>query len=183
MAPKKKLIKAAVKKTSAAKVATKKVTASPFVAHKTKLVLNKPAPDFLYTTSTGNTLSLASLKGKKIILYFYPKDDTPGCTASACSLRDDFDFFNSNNYTIIGVSADDEKSHEKFKKKYNLQFNLIADVNKEIIRAYDVWGKKMFMGKIYEGIIRTTFLINEKGNLEKIITAVNTSKHAEQIRT
>ena len=126
-------------------------------------------------------MNLSSFTGKKIILYFYPKDDTPGCTATACSLRDEYTYLNKNNYVVIGVSADDQKSHLKFANKYELPFSLIADVNKSILKAYQVWGTKQFMGKIYDGIIRSTFIINEKGVISNVITEVNTKSHAQQI--
>ena len=115
------------------------------------------------------------------MLYFYPKDDTPGCTATACSLRDEYQFLSKKNYAIIGVSADDEKSHLKFAKKYNLPFPLLADTTNKIMKAYNVWGLKQFMGKIYDGIIRTTFIIDETGIIKNVIKSVDTKNHAQQI--
>jgi len=116
-----------------------------------------------------------------VILYFYPKDDTPGCTATACSLRDEYKYLSDANYAVVGVSADDTKSHAKFAAKYELPFPLLADTDKTIIKAYDVWGTKQFMGKIYDGIIRTTFVIGPDGIIKDVITSVDTANHAQQI--
>ncbi len=168
-------------KTTVKKITDKKSNNKKFVAHKTSLKIGDKAPNFEGLDQHGNTLNLKSFVGKKIIIYFYPKDDTPGCTATACSLRDEHTFLNKNNFVVIGVSADDQKSHLKFANKYELPFSLIADVNKSILKAYQVWGTKQFMGKIYDGIIRTTFIINEKGIISNIISDVNTSSHAQQI--
>ena len=139
------------------------------------------APDFSYVDSNGKTISLKDLKGKKVILYFYPKDDTPGCTAESCNLRDNYSGLKRKGYEVIGVSANDEKSHAKFIKKFKLPFNLIADTNKEVIKAYDVWGEKTFMGRTFEGIVRTTFIISEQGKIERIIRKVDNENHTEQI--
>ena len=114
-------------------------------------------------------------------MYFYPKDNTPGCTVEACNLRDNYATLKKKGFAILGVSADDDKKHLKFIEKYDLPFPLLADVELKVIKAYDVWGEKKFMGKTYDGIIRTTFLIDEKGKIEKVITAVATKNHAEQI--
>jgi len=122
-----------------------------------------------------------SFKDKTTVLYFYPKDDTPGCTANACDFRDNYASLTKKGYTIIGVSPDSEKSHEKFKTKYELPFQLIADTDKTIAHAYEVWGKKKFMGKEYEGILRTTFVINGKGIIEKIISKVDTKNATKQL--
>lgn len=176
--------KKAAKKSVAKKATIKKVVnASKFVNHSTKLKVGDVAPYFEGKDQHGNTISLNALKGKTIVLYFYPKDDTPGCTATACSLRDEYQYLSKNNYAVIGVSADDEKSHAKFAKKYDLPFSLLADTNIKIMKAYDVWGLKQFMGRIYEGIIRTTFIINEKGIIKDIIKSVDTANHAQQILT
>ncbi|MBS1650895.1 MAG: thioredoxin-dependent thiol peroxidase [Bacteroidetes bacterium] len=152
-----------------------------FVAHKTSLKVGELAPYFDGRDQHGNTVSLASLMGKTIILYFYPKDDTPGCTAESCSLRDEYQFLSNSNYAVVGVSADDETSHAKFAEKYNLPFPLIADTEKTIIKAYDVWGAKQSMGIVREGIVRTTFVINPMGYIAHVITSVDTANHAKQI--
>lgn len=120
-------------------------------------------------------------KNKTTVLYFYPKDDTPGCTANACDFRDNYASLTKKGYTIVGVSPDNEKSHEKFKTKYELPFQLISDTDKSIAQAYEVWGKKKFMGKEYEGILRTTFVINGKGVIEKIISKVDTKNATKQL--
>ena len=120
-------------------------------------------------------------KGKKTILYFYPKDDTPGCTANACDFRDNYASLTKQGFSIIGVSPQDEKSHAKFKAKYDLPFELIPDTDKTIAQAYEVWEKKKFMGREYDGILRTTFVINEKGIIEKIITKVDTKNATKQL--
>ncbi len=139
------------------------------------------APDFKGTDQDGNKISLKDFKGRKLVLYFYPKDETPGCTAEACNLRDNYAALKKEGYSIVGVSADDEKKHKKFIDKYKLPFPLIADFNKKVIEAYDVWGEKKFMGKLFDGIVRTTFLIDEKGKIEKVISKVDTKNHTEQI--
>ena len=145
------------------------------------LKIGDKAPDFKGTNQNGEIISLADLKGKKVVLYFYPKDNTPGCTAEACNLKDNCERFKSKGYEIIGVSADNEKSHKKFSDKYNLPFNIIADIDKSIIKSYNVWGKKSMYGKEYEGINRTTYIISEKGIIEDIITKVDTKNHTFQI--
>jgi thioredoxin-dependent peroxiredoxin len=139
------------------------------------------APDFKGTDQDEKPVSLADYKGKKVILYFYPKDNTPGCTDEACSLRDGYDELLKHGYDVIGVSADSSKSHMGFIKKFNLPFRLIADTDKNIIRAYGVWGEKKMYGKSYEGIIRTTFVIAENGLIEEVIDKVKTKEHAHQI--
>jgi thioredoxin-dependent peroxiredoxin len=139
------------------------------------------APLFKAKDMNGILISLDKYLGKKVILYFYPKDDTPGCTAEACNLRDNYNELLSKGFIIIGVSADDEKSHVKFIKKYNLPFPLIPDVDKEIIKDYGAWGEKKLYGKSYEGILRKTFIINEKGIIQKIFDKVDTKDHTNQI--
>ena len=139
------------------------------------------APDFTAKDQNGETISLSNYKGKTVILYFYPKDDTPGCTATSCNLRDEYSYLISQNYKVVGVSADDERSHLNFANKYQLPFPLIADVGLEIIKAYDVWGPKMIADKIFDGIIRTTFVIDPQGMLKKVITEVDKENHARQI--
>ncbi len=139
------------------------------------------APDFVGMDQNDNEIKLKDFKGKKVILYFYPKDSTPGCTAQACNLRDNYDFFLKSGFVVLGISADNQKSHQKFIEKYNLPFPLIADTEKKIIKAYGVWGPKKFMGKIFDGIHRTTFLIDENGAIEEIIEKVDTKEHTKQI--
>ena len=146
-----------------------------------KLKIGDPAPAFSAKDQYGNTVSLESLQGKHIILYFYPKDNTPGCTAEACSLRDGKQALEQMGFTIIGVSPDSEKSHQGFISKHNLNFTLLSDPDKVIASAYGVWGEKKFMGKTHMGIIRTTFIIDGEGKIEKIFDKVDTKKHFEQI--
>ncbi|MBN1252436.1 MAG: thioredoxin-dependent thiol peroxidase [Bacteroidales bacterium] len=128
-----------------------------------------------------NILESGKLKGKKLILYFYPKDNTPGCTAEACNLRDNYETLKTKKYEVIGVSPDNEVLHEKFKTKNELPFQLIADTEKKILNDFGVWGEKKLYGKTYMGVNRTTFIINDKGIIEKIITKVQTKDHANQI--
>lgn len=139
------------------------------------------APNFAGKDQNGNEINLESLKGNKVVLYFYPKDDTPGCTAEACSLRDNYDALIAAGYKIVGVSPDNEKSHLKFTEKYALPFPLIADTEKKILNDYGVWGRKKFMGKEYDGVIRTTFVISEVGVILEVIEKVDTKNHAKQI--
>lgn len=139
------------------------------------------APAITGVDQHGKTVSLEEYKGKKVILYFYPKDSTPGCTAEACNLRDNYDDLRSKGFDVIGVSPDSEKSHLKFIDKYQLPFRLIADTDTKLAEAYGVWGLKKFMGKEYMGINRTSFVIDEKGVIEKVINKVDTKNHAAQI--
>ncbi len=139
------------------------------------------APDIKAKDQDGETVTLKSFRGKKVILYFYPKDNTETCTIESCNLRDNYDDLFKKGYEVIGVSADDEKSHRKFITKYKLPFTLISDVDKKVINDYGVWGPKKFMGREFDGIIRTTFLINEKGIIENIFSKVDSKNHAEQI--
>jgi thioredoxin-dependent peroxiredoxin len=139
------------------------------------------APDFEGIDQNGNTVRLGDFAGKKVILYFYPKDNTPGCTAEACNLRDNYDDLLKKGFAVIGVSPDSEKSHKGFAGKYTLPFPLIADTEKKILNDYGVWGEKKMYGKSYLGVIRTTFTIDEMGVIEKIITKVDTAGHSEQI--
>ena len=139
------------------------------------------APIFSAKNQNGNNISLTQFLGKKVVLYFYPKDNTPGCTAQACNLSENIDNLKKNGYIVLGVSPDSEKSHLKFISKYNLSFDLIVDESKSICKLYGVWGPKKFMGREYDGVHRTTFLINENGLIDKIITKVNTKNHTEQI--
>jgi thioredoxin-dependent peroxiredoxin len=145
------------------------------------LKVGEKAPGFNGKDQDGNNVSLTQFKGKKVILYFYPKDNTPGCTAEACNLRDNYDLLMKKGFEIIGVSADDEKSHKNFIAKNVLPFALLADKEKIIIKAYGVWGKKKLYGKEYEGINRMTFIISEDGLIEKIFTKVDTKNHTDQI--
>ncbi len=147
----------------------------------TKLKEGDKAPDFKGKDQDGNWISLDDFKGHKLVLYFYPKDSTPGCTSQACNLRDNYDYLLKNGYKVVGVSADSEKSHQKFIEKNNLPFPLISDTGKEILQAYDVWGLKKFMGKEFMGIKRTTFVIDEEGKIEEVIEKVKTKDHTAQI--
>ena len=140
-----------------------------------------PAPAIKAVDQNGKEISLSQFKGKKIILYFYPKDDTPGCTAEACNLRDNYTDLTARGFVIIGVSADSISSHLKFQTKYQLTFHLLADIEKKIIKSYNVWGEKKLYGKSYEGILRKTFIIDEKSRILKIIEKVNTKDHTRQI--
>jgi peroxiredoxin Q/BCP len=139
------------------------------------------APLFKGKDQDGRVVSLEDYKGKKVVLYFYPKDDTPGCTAEACNLRDNFEDLLSRGFVIIGVSPDNEKSHSKFKNKFELPFSLIADPETQIIQAYGAWGEKNMYGKKYMGVLRTTYVIDEAGIILKIINKVNTDDHTRQI--
>ncbi len=139
------------------------------------------APDFEGLNEKGEKVSLDSYKGKKLILYFYPKDDTPGCTAESCNLRDNYSELKKMGFEVLGVSADNEAKHQKFINKYDLPFSLLADTEKDVIQKYGVWGEKKFMGKVYDGIIRTTFVIDENGVIEHIVDKVKTKSHSEQI--
>ncbi len=139
------------------------------------------APEIEAVDQDGREISLKKFRGSKVVLYFYPKDNTPGCTAEACSLRDNYHALLKKGYKIIGVSADDEKSHKKFIEQFALPFPLIPDKGKKILRDYGAWGMKKNYGKEYEGIIRTTFIISEEGRIERIITKVDTKNHAAQI--
>lgn len=147
----------------------------------TTLKIGDKAPNFSSKDQEGKSHSLEDYRGKKLVVFFYPKASTPGCTAEACDLRDNFERFSANNYALLGVSADNEKAQLKFKEKYNLPFPLLADENKEVIQAFGVWGPKKFMGRTFDGIHRTTFIIDENGVIEDIITDVKTKEHANQI--
>ena len=138
------------------------------------------APDFSGTDQNGNSIKLSDFSGKKLILYFYPKDDTPGCTKEACNLRDNYNELKNNDFEVIGVSADNSAKHLKFIDKYDLPFSLIADTEKSVINAYQCWGPKKFMGREYEGILRKTFVI-ENNTIVKIFEKVKTADHFQQI--
>ena len=146
-----------------------------------KLKTGDQAPDFKGKNQHGVDVRLQDYRGKKLVLYFYPKDNTSGCTAEACSLRDSYGDFRNSGYEIVGVSPDSEKSHTGFIAKYNLPFALIADTDKTIATDYGVWGEKKMYGRAYMGIIRTTFVIDEHGVIENIIEKVDTNNHAKQI--
>ena len=139
------------------------------------------APNFSGVDQDGNQHTLADYKGKRLVVFFYPKASTPGCTAEACDLRDNFKKFEAQNYALLGVSADSAKAQAKFIEKYDLPFPLLADENKSVINAFGVWGPKKFMGKEYDGIHRTTFVIDENGIIEEVIDKVKTKDHASQI--
>lgn len=145
------------------------------------LQIGSPAPDFSVNNQKGETLSIGHFTGKKLVLYFYPKDDTPGCTAEACSLRDNYQDLIAKGYSILGVSPDTEAKHQKFIDKYNLPFDLLADTDNAVALAYGVWVEKSMYGRKYMGIARTTFVIDEQGNLAEIIEKVDTKNHATQI--
>lgn len=140
-----------------------------------------PAPAFELLDDTNTLRKLSDFSGKNIVLYFYPKDDTPGCTKEACSFRDDYSVYEKANIVILGVSADSVESHVKFKKKYELPFPLLADEEHKISDLYQVWGPKKFMGKEYEGILRTTFLINRNGNIIRVFEKVSPAEHSAEV--
>ena len=139
------------------------------------------APDFNLESDEGNNISLKDLKGKKVILYFYPKDDTSGCTAEACSFRDNIKIIEKKNAVVIGVSKDNTKSHQKFKKKYDLPFTLLSDENLDMLKEYDVWKEKSMYGRKYMGIERTTYIIDEKGKIQDIFNKVKVDGHAMEV--
>ena len=147
----------------------------------TTLKKGDEAPRFEAKDQKGNIIRLQDYLGKKLVLFFYPKASTPGCTAEACDLRDNYQTFLSRGYDVLGVSADSAKRQENFKNKYELPFPLLADEDKAVINAFGVWGPKKFMGKEYDGIHRTTFVIDENGIIEEVISKVKTKAHAEQI--
>jgi len=139
------------------------------------------APEFTAADQDGNTISLGQFAGKKVVLYFYPKDDTPGCTAEACDFRDNYQGLKAKDIVVLGVSTDDEKSHQKFAAKHSLPFTLLADTDKKIVEAYGVWGEKNMYGKKYMGTNRTTFVIDENGAIAHIIKKVDTKNSTAQI--
>jgi peroxiredoxin Q/BCP len=146
-----------------------------------KIKLNTKAPDFNLPDQDGKLHKLSDYKGKWILLYFYPKDNTPGCTKEACGIRDEFKNFKNLNIVVLGVSADSSESHKKFAQKYKLPFTLLSDESKKVLKKYGVWGKKKFMGKEYEGILRTSFLINPDGKIVKIYEQVKPDIHAKEV--
>ena len=141
----------------------------------------KPAPDFTLTSDTGDEITLSSLRGSPVVLYFYPKDDTPGCTTQACGIRDAYGAFEDAGAVVLGVSPDDEASHVKFKSKYELPFTLLADTEHEVAEQYGVWGEKTFAGRKYMGVIRSTFVIDEDGNVKKVFPNVKPAEHADNV--
>jgi len=138
-------------------------------------------PEFESKDQDGNTIKLSDFKGKKVVLYFYPKDNTPGCTAESCNLRDNYEALQAQGYEVLGVSQDSEASHQKFITKYELPFKLIADIDHTVHEAFGTWGEKKMYGKTYMGTLRTTFLINEEGIVEEVIEKVKTKDHTAQI--
>ncbi len=147
----------------------------------TTLKVGDKAPNFSGLDQNGTSHKLTDYTGKKLVVFFYPKASKPGCTAEACDLRDNYARFQSNNYALLGVSADNAKTQLKFVEKYDLPFPLLADEDKSVIQAFGVWGPKKFMGKEYDGIHRTTFVIDENGIIEHVISEVKTKEHAAQI--
>ncbi len=145
------------------------------------LKIGDKAPDFKAVDGDGRTVALSDYKGKKLVIYFYPKDNTPGCTAEACDLRDNYHRFQAAGYEILGVSKDSEKSHRSFAEKYSLPFRLVADTDTAILQAYDAWGEKSLYGKKYMGALRKTYVIDEHGVITDIIDKVNTKAHSAQI--
>ena len=145
------------------------------------LQVGDPAPDFSLADADGNTVSLAELKGKRVVLYFYPRDNTPGCTKEACAFRDNYEAYQAKDVVVLGVSADDAKSHQKFIKKHDLPFPLLVDEGAEVASAYGSYGLKKFMGKEYMGISRSTFVIAPDGTLEKIYRKVKAEKHPAEL--
>ena len=139
------------------------------------------APEFTARDAEGKEVTLSDLRGRRVVLYFYPKDDTPGCTRQACSLRDGFAEFEGRNIKVLGVSLDDEKSHRKFAAKYDLPFTLLSDTDHAVAERYGVYGEKSFMGKRYMGVSRKTFLIDEDGRIKKIFDKVNVDEHADEV--
>ena len=146
-----------------------------------KLKEGAKAPAFSAPTNGGGSLSLAQLKGKYVVLYFYPKDDTPGCTKEACGFRDQYKAFEKAGAVVLGVSVDPVKAHDKFVEKFKLPFTLLSDVDKKIVEAYGVWGEKTFMGRKYQGTHRVTFLINPEGVIQKIWPTVKPEEHADEV--
>jgi peroxiredoxin Q/BCP len=147
----------------------------------TKIKEGDKAPDFSVRDASGNTVRLKDLRGKKVVLYFYPKDDTPGCTKEACAFRDSFAKFRKRGIEILGVSLDNEKSHQKFAQKYDLPFRLLADTDRAVSESYGTYGEKKFMGRKYMGNHRMTFLIDEEGKIKKVFSKVKPEAHAEEV--
>jgi len=145
------------------------------------LEANMPAPDFSLPDETGQLRSLSEFRGKPVVLYFYPKDDTPGCTKEACSFRDDYHVYENAGVVILGISPDSPASHARFKQKYNLPFTLLSDEDHRVCELYGAWGKKKLMGREYDGVLRTTFLIDEKGIIKKVFPNVKPEGHSAEV--
>ena len=143
--------------------------------------VGQPAPEFALSSDTGETISLSSLRGRPVVLYFYPKDDTPGCTKQACGIRDVYGEFERAGAVVLGVSPDDEGSHVKFKQKYDLPFTLLADTDHSVAEQYGVWGEKSYLGKKYMGVNRSTFVIGEDGTIKKVMHDVKPATHADDV--
>jgi peroxiredoxin Q/BCP len=141
----------------------------------------KPAPDFELASDSGETVKLSDLRGKQVVLYFYPKDDTTGCTTQACGIRDVYGEFEREGAVVLGVSPDDERSHVRFKEKYGLPFRLLADTDHEVAEAYGVWGEKKYMGRTYMGVERSTFVIDENGDVKRVMRKVKPETHADDV--
>jgi peroxiredoxin Q/BCP len=141
----------------------------------------KPAPDFELTSDSGESVKLSDLRGKPVVLYFYPKDDTPGCTTQACGIRDVYGELQQAGAVVLGVSPDDERSHVKFKEKYELPFTLLADTDHAVAEEYGVWGEKKYMGRTYMGVNRSTFVIDEAGNVKRVMHKVKPDTHADEV--
>jgi peroxiredoxin Q/BCP len=146
-----------------------------------KLEVGQKAPEFETINQNGETIKLSDYLGKKVVLYFYPKDNTPGCTSQACNLKDNYDMLLAKGYIVLGVSVDDQKSHTKFIQKFELPFDLLVDTDHQLVEKYGVWVEKSMYGKKYMGTARTTFIIDESGNLLEIIEKVDTKDHVSQI--
>ena len=141
----------------------------------------KPAPDFTLKTDSGEEVTLSALRGRQVVLYFYPKDDTPGCTTQACGIRDTYGEFERTGAVVLGISPDDVRSHEKFKQKYSLPFTLLADEGHKVAEDYGVWGEKKYMGRTYMGVDRSTFVIDENGDVKKVMHKVKPDTHADDV--
>jgi len=141
----------------------------------------KPAPNFELQSDSGETVELAGLRGRPVVLYFYPKDDTPGCTAQACGIRDAYGEFERAGAVVLGVSPDDERSHVKFKEKYELPFTLLADPDHAVAERYGAWGEKKYMGRSYVGVLRSTFVIGADGTVKKVLRNVKPATHADDV--
>lgn len=141
----------------------------------------KPAPDFELTSDSGDTVRLSDFMGKPVVVYFYPRDDTPGCTAQACGIRDNYESFGERGAVVLGISPDDESSHVKFKQKYGLPFTLLADPDHQVAETYGVWGERKLYGKTYMGIERSTFVIDSDGNVARVMRRVKPDTHAQQV--